>query len=106
VARTFIRAPSEAKRGEIIEVKAMIEHPQHSGFRLDLVGKPVPRHIVTTFTCVYGGREVFRATLYPAIATNPYLSFFVVARESGEIELTWTDDRGAVVKERAALTVV
>jgi len=106
VARTFIKVPTEVKRGEAFEVKAMIEHPQHSGFRVDLVGKPVPRHIVTTFTCVYGGREVFRATLYPAIATNPYLSFFVVARDTGDIELTWTDDRGAVIKERVALTVV
>jgi sulfur-oxidizing protein SoxZ len=106
MARTFIRLPQQASRGEIIEIKAMIEHPNHSGFRVDLVGKAVPRNIVESFTCVYGGQEVFRATLYPAIATNPYLSFFVVARETGDLELTWTDDRGVVVKERVALTVL
>jgi sulfur-oxidizing protein SoxZ len=106
VPRTFIRLPQQARRGEIIEIKAMIEHPNHSGFRVDLVGKAVPRNIVETFTCNYGGQEVFHAALYPAIATNPYLSFFVIARDSGELELTWTDDRGVVVKERATLTVV
>lgn len=105
MARTFIRIPSAAKLGEIVEVKAMIEHPQHSGFRLDYVGKPIPRHIVTTFTCTYAGREVFRASFHPAIATNPYVAFFVRATAAAELELTWIDDRGAVVKERAALNV-
>ena len=106
MARTFIRVAAEVKRGEIVEVKAMIEHPQHSGFRLDHVGKPIPRHIVTTFTCTYAGREVFRAILHPAIATNPYLTFFVIARESANLELTWTDDRGQVTAEQAKMTVV
>ncbi len=105
MARTFIRIPSAAKLGDIVEVKAMIEHPQHSGFRLDYVGKPIPRHIVTTFTCSYAGREVFRASFHPAIATNPYVTFFVQATAAAELELTWIDDRGAVVKERATLNV-
>jgi len=106
VARTFIRLPAVAKRGEIVEIKTMVEHPNHSGFRVDLVGKTIPRHIVESFTCTYGGMTVFRATLHPTIATNPYLSFFIVARESGELELTWTDDRGRVTKERATLNVL
>ena len=106
MARTFIRVPAQAKRGDIVEIKAMVEHPNHSGFRVDDVGKAIPRHIVETFTCVYAGKEVFRATLHPAIATNPYLSFFVVARETGDLELTWTDDRGVIVKEHATLSVV
>ncbi len=106
MARTFIRVPSEVKRGDSFEVKAMIEHPNHSGYRVDLVGKPIPRHIVTTFTCSYEGREVFRAALHPAIATNPYLTFFVVARDSGTLEMTWTDDRGEVTTQQAAVTVI
>jgi sulfur-oxidizing protein SoxZ len=97
--------PPVARRGEIVEVKAMIEHPHHSGFRVDHVGRTIPRHIVVTFTCAYAGREVFRANLHPAIAVNPYLSFFLVAHETGELEFTWTDDRGTVVTERATLTV-
>jgi sulfur-oxidizing protein SoxZ len=105
MARTFIRIPSEAKPGEIIEVKAMIEHPQHSGFRLDHVGKPIPRHIVTTFTCTYGGQEVFRADFHPSIATNPYVGFFLRVRSAAELVLTWIDDRGAVVEERPVLNV-
>lgn len=105
MARTFIRIPSAVKLGEIVEVKAMIEHPQHSGFRLDYVGKPIPRHIVTTFTCTYAGREVFRASFHPAIATNPYVTFLVRATAAAELELTWIDDRGAVVKERTTLNV-
>lgn len=105
MARTFIRVPAEVKRGETIEVKAMIEHPQHSGFRLDYVGKPIPRHIVTTFKCTYAGKEVFRADFHPAIATNPYVTFFVRVTEAAALEMTWIDDRGAIVKESTLLAV-
>lgn len=106
MARTFIRIPPQARPGEIIEVKAMIEHPQHSGFRLDYVGKPIPRHIITTFTCTYAGHEVFRAHFHPAIATNPYVAFPLRATTTAQLELTWLDDRGTRFDDQALLTVL
>ena len=54
----------------MIEVFALAIHPMESGFRLDNVGKTIPRHIIETFTCSYGGKEVFRAKLRPAINTD------------------------------------
>ena len=100
-----IKLPASARRGETIEVHAMVLHPHESGFRLDNVGKLIPRNIVTRFTCHYAGREVFRADLYPAIATNPYFSFFVVASDSGQLIFTWEDDRGQIIRESARLDV-
>jgi sulfur-oxidizing protein SoxZ len=38
--------------------------------------------------------EVFRGDLFPAIAANPFLSFFTVATESGTLEFQWIDDHG------------
>ena len=35
-----VRVPERAKRGEVIEIRAMIEHPMESGFRLNNVAKP------------------------------------------------------------------
>ena len=63
-----VRVPERAKRGEVIEIRAMIEHPMESGFRLNNVGKQIPRHIVESFSCEYDGHEVFRAKLHPAQA--------------------------------------
>jgi sulfur-oxidizing protein SoxZ len=100
-----LRAPETARRGEVIEIRAMIEHPMESGFRHDNMGRPIPRHIATAFTCRYNGREVFRAALHPAVSTNPYFLFHLVAAESGELEFSWTDDRGGRVSETTRLTV-
>jgi sulfur-oxidizing protein SoxZ len=100
-----VRMPERARRGEIVEIRAIVEHPMESGFRPDNVGKPIPRHIVESFTCAYGGVEVFRARLYPAVSTNPYFLFHVVATRSADLVFTWSDDLGGVATHTAHLEV-
>jgi sulfur-oxidizing protein SoxZ len=100
-----MRVPKTAARGEIIEIRVMIEHPMESGFRDDNVGKPIPRHIATAFDCRYNGREVFRAMLSPAVSTNPYFVFYLVAQDTGELVFSWTDDRGGAVTETRKISV-
>ncbi|MEO6022715.1 MAG: thiosulfate oxidation carrier complex protein SoxZ [Burkholderiales bacterium] len=106
MANAKIRLPEKAHKGEIIEIRALVQHAMESGFRLDELGRKIPRHIINTFVCTYNGNEIFRATLHPAVAANPYLAFFVVASVSGEIVCTWNDDRGGVVMEKASLVVL
>ena len=105
MANARIRMPAKARVGEIIEVKALVFHTMESGFRLDNVGKPIPRHIVESFVCTYAGEEVFRARFFPAVATNPYVAFPLLVKGEGELVFTWTDDRGGVVVERARVEV-
>lgn len=100
------RVPEQARRGSLIEIRAMVEHPMESGFRLNNVGKPIPRNIVESFTCQYNGREVFRAKLHPAVSTNPYFRFHLRATESGELVFTWRDDRGDAATHVARLIVI
>jgi thiosulfate oxidation carrier complex protein SoxZ len=76
-----------------------------SGYRLDNVGKPIPRHIVERFTVRYGGHEVFAAQLHPAVSTNPYFAFYLRATRSGEVVFTWVDDEGGVVTHTSTLEV-
>jgi len=35
------------------------------------------------------GAEIFRADLFPAIAANPFITFFTVATESGKFDFEW-----------------
>lgn len=105
MANARIRMPAKARVGDVIELKALVFHTMESGFRLDNVGKPIPRHIVEQFVCNYAGEEVFRARFFPAVATNPYVAFSVVVKGAGEFVFTWTDDRGGVVVERVKLEV-
>ena len=105
MARVAITAPSSAKKGEIIEIKALAAHVMENGFRRTQEGALIPRDIITQFVCTYNGQEIFRAELFPAIAANPFLSFSTVATESGKFEFTWTGDNGFSATESANITV-
>jgi len=105
MARTLINVPAKAKLGEIIEIKTLISHPMESGFRVGFNGALIPRDIITLFVCTYNDEEVFRAELSPAIAANPFFTFFTVATESGTLAFHWTGDNGFSVTESAQITV-
>lgn len=90
------KIPSSARKGEVVEIKTAITHDMESGQRKDKDGKILPRKIINKVICKYNGKEVFSADWHPAISANPYLSFFVRAKETGTIELAWHDDDGSV----------
>ena len=105
MASALINVPAKAKRGDIIEIKTLMSHIMETGYRHMASGEVVPRDIITSFTCRFNGAEIFRADLFPAIAANPFLSFFTVATESGTIALSWTGDDGQTQTETATITV-
>ncbi len=104
-ARALLRVPQRAKRGEVIEIRALISHIMETGFRHDQYGASIARDIITSFRCTYNGAEIFRARFYPAIAANPFISFTTIATESGTIAFEWSGDNGFKASESAAITV-
>jgi sulfur-oxidizing protein SoxZ len=104
-ARTLINVPPKAKRGDTILIRTLISHVMENGFRIDNTGKPILRNIITSMVCTYNGEEIFNATLYPAIAANPFLTFHTVATESGTIGFKWTGDNGFEAEASAKIAV-
>ena len=105
MASALINVPKRAKRGEIIEIKTLMSHIMETGYRRTADGAVVPRDIITSFSCRYNGEEIFRAELFPAVAANPFISFFTVATESGTFEFEWIGDNGFSATAKAAITV-
>jgi sulfur-oxidizing protein SoxZ len=105
MASALINVPAKAKRGEIIEIKTLMSHIMETGYRHTTVGEVVPRNIITSLTCRYNGVEIFRADLFPAIAANPFITFFTVATESGKFEFEWIGDRGFTETASASISV-
>lgn len=105
MARALISLPANPRRGQIIEVKALIAHDMETGFRRTQVGALIARDIVTDFVCMYNGEEVFGAQLHPAIAANPYLAFSILVADSGVITGKWTGDNGFSVTESVTISV-
>ena len=105
MARTLIRVPATARKGEVVEIRVLIQHPMETGFRPGADGQLVPRDILRRFTCHYDNREVFSAELHPAIAANPFLVFALRAEASGILSFTWEGDGGFTQTESRNLVV-
>ena len=102
---TRIRVPKTAKAGDIVEIRAIIQHPMENGFRLNSQGTTIPVDIITDFACSYDGQEVFRVQLEPGLSANPYFSFSLRATQTGQVDFWWRDQDGVVTEASEQLEV-
>ena len=100
-----VKFNESAAKGEVVEVKTMIDHDMESGQRKDAAGKAIARKIINHFAVTLNGKPLFAADLAPAISANPALNFFFTATESGTLDFKWTDDDGSVYALSRAITV-
>jgi len=105
MARAVVTVPARAKRGEIVEIKTLAQHPMETGFRRTQTGELIPRDIIRRFTCTYNGMEVYRVDLHPAMSANPLIAFTTVATETGTLAFQWVGDNGYSVTETASISV-
>jgi len=105
MADARINVPAECRRGEPFEVRISIRHAMETGYRTDAAGKSIPRNVIQRFDCRYNDVLVFSVRMGPGIAANPYLRFFVTARDSGTLAFDWIDDSGVRASAQAAIKV-
>lgn len=105
MTKALVSVPKTAKRGDIVDIRAMIAHPMETGYRMGPNGVAIPRRIITRFVCTYAGEEVFAAEFFPAVSANPFVSFSLVAAESGTVGFAWTDDTGQTETASAKIVV-
>jgi thiosulfate oxidation carrier complex protein SoxZ len=105
--KTKVRVQSPAKVNEVVPVRALISHPMETGMRYSDTHEWVRQRIIASFSCSYNGKVVFRARLYPAIATNPYFMCYLRATRSGEVTFQWYDTpQDIYFTDRAILEVI
>jgi sulfur-oxidizing protein SoxZ len=95
----------EAKKGDIVEVKALVSHVMETGQRKNAKGEVIPRKILNKFIATVNGKEVFSADFEPAVSANPYIQFKFRAQETGPVVLTWIDDDGSKIVGEDKITV-
>jgi sulfur-oxidizing protein SoxZ len=105
MANSRIQVPARARRGEVIEVRVLIQHGMETGFRQDDVGRFIPRNVLRTLECRYNGAEVLKVELSSGVSANPYFLFHLVAQDSGDLVFTWVDDADERGDARQALVV-
>ena len=110
MVRALIHVPKQPRRGDVIEIRALIEHPMETGYRAGSDGQLLAHDLIRWFNCSLdsgNGKElVFSAQLCPAIAANPYLAFHLRANKEGTLHFSWEGDHGFRHTETAPLRVV
>lgn len=97
--------PENPAAGERVRVRAMVQHNMETGLRRRATGEPIPRNIVNRFRCTYDGQLLFEWELDTAVSPNPYLEFYFVARQSGELNMRWEDEQGQIIEASRQITV-
>lgn len=100
-----VKAPATAKAGEIVEIKTLISHEMETGLRKDKQGQLIPRKIINAFKATFNGKDVVNMTIFPSVSANPYIVFFLKVDQSGDLEMTWTEDGGATATDKKTITV-
>lgn len=114
MTRALITIPKTARRGDVIEIRALVQHPMETGYRRSSDGDLLPRDLIRRFSCRFldtrkaddSGTIIFAATLHAAIAANPYLSFNLLAVSTCALMFIWEGDNGFSHREQVSLTVV
>ena len=95
------------KAGENVKIKTLAEHEMETGVRRDnLTGVIYPRLIIQSVIAKYNGKIVFKANWFSGVSANPYLAFYITAKESGLIEIEWKDDHATTSYKRGYLKVI
>ncbi len=95
------------KVGDNVKIKTLAEHEMETGVRRDnITGIIYPRLIIQSVIAKYNGKIVFKANWFSGVSANPYLAFYITAKESGLIEIEWKDDHATTSYKRGYLKVI
>ena len=90
-----VKVPGTAAKGDVIEIKTLINHKMETGQRKDSkTGEKIPRNIINKFMAEFNGKKFFETDIDPALSANPYLQFHAKVMEPGTFKFTWVDDDG------------
>ena len=96
--RPRVKLPKSVSAGVPFTVRTRITHPMHTGLRHGRDGKRIPRRIINRFVVRYNGEEAISVDVERAVSADPYFSFEMAVRESGDMEFEWVDDDGSVYR--------
>lgn len=85
----------QLKQSAVVQVKAIITHPMHTGRGKDDVGEIIPAHFIQIITIKHNDQPAVNMQLGTGIAKNPYLTFHLNDAKLGDkVTVSWSDNLG------------
>jgi len=106
VGAARILVPPTIRRGDVIDVRALVEHPMATGLFRDAEGHPIPAHFINDVSVMYGDREAAHFVWTSGISRDPFVEFPLRADREALLAFTWKDNKGGVFTQRVEIKFV
>jgi sulfur-oxidizing protein SoxZ len=103
-ARVLI--PTGIRRGDVIDVRALVEHPMATGLFRDPEGRPIPAYFINDVSVTYGDQEAAHFVWSSGVSRDPFVEFSLRADREAELKFVWRDNRGGVFAQTADIKFV
>ena len=91
-------------KGDIADVRVLMNHPMETGQRKDSSGNLIPVHFIQEIAVKLNGKTVIDAQISQAVSRNPVFSFRVKGAKAGDkLEISWLDNKGVRNSTETAL---
>ena len=82
-------------KGDIADVRVLMNHPMETGQRKDGSGNLIPQHFIQEIAVKLNGKTVIDAQVSQGVSRNPVFSFRLKGAKAGDrLEISWLDNRG------------
>jgi sulfur-oxidizing protein SoxZ len=93
--------PPSITHGDVIYVRAIIEHPMDTGFFRTAEGQPIPAYFINDVTVTYGDEVVAHFEWTSGVSRDPSVTFPLKATHEAPVAITWKDNKGGVYHQSA-----
>jgi len=82
-------------KGDIAEIRVLMNHPMETGQRKDTSGTLVPAHYIQDLTVDINGKRVIHGHTSTSVSRNPVFGFRVRGAKAGDkVVVSWVDTKG------------
>ena len=92
--KTLMRIPQGIKQGDVIEVRALLYHPNHNGRRKLAEGGFIAQHYIHSIDVFYGDAPVLSIRSGTSLSQNPYFTFKLKVDKPAPVRVEYVDSKG------------
>ena len=101
-----ILVPTGIHRGDMIDVRALVEHPMATGLFRDPDGKPIPAYFINDVSVLYGEQEVAHFVWTSGLSRDPFVEFPLIVDREATLQFTWKDNKGGAFTQQVDIRFV
>lgn len=98
-----IALPRRIQKGQVFEVRTLLNHPMETGLREGPDGRLLPQNLVKSLQVQLAGQPAFETRFHSGTSANPYVRFNLNVQNNTTARFIWTDQQDRQLVEQRDL---